>query len=179
MNKCELCQIQFRPKIKTNKNKFCSLKCYWLSKKGKKHTLEVALKRANTLKRIGLYNWSKETLEKRTNSLRGKKRTGQAYQNIINGIAIAQGYKSYADMPKIRNQDFRGTNWKTIRKQTIKRDGDKCIECGKTKNLQVHHIIPWRQTKDNSFNNLITLCISCHQRKERTQQKTPLFGRSV
>lgn len=42
-----------------------------------------------------------------------------------------------------------------------------CAFCGTTKNVQIHHIIPYRITKDNSINNLIPLCPKHHITIER------------
>ena len=38
--------------------------------------------------------------------------------------------------------------------------------CGCGQHLQVHHIIPFRLTRDNSQTNLIPLCRACHKRVE-------------
>ena len=57
---------------------------------------------------------------------------------------------------------YRGKGWKSIRTQIIRRDGCKCQLCENTKQLEVHHIVPYRETQDNSFENLITLCRPCH-----------------
>ena len=69
----------------------------------------------------------------------------------------------------------RGKGWKRIRKQVRKRDNNTCQHCGITKydigkELDVHHIIPYRKFDNsdeaNDFDNLITLCPSCHHREE-------------
>lgn len=57
---------------------------------------------------------------------------------------------------------YRGPGWNGIREQVKRRDKYTCQKCGSKENLQVHHIIPYRETKDNSFVNLITLCATCH-----------------
>ncbi len=41
-----------------------------------------------------------------------------------------------------------------------------CGRCGTVKELQVHHIIPFRITFDNSQSNLIPLCVKCHKTVE-------------
>jgi hypothetical protein len=64
--------------------------------------------------------------------------------------------------PRIRG---RGSRWKTIRKSAL-RLTPFCACCGKTRHLQVHHIIPFRLTRDNSPTNLIPLCRACHRRVE-------------
>lgn len=61
---------------------------------------------------------------------------------------------------------YRGKGWVGIREQVKRRDGKKCRRCGSKKQLQVHHIIPYRKTQDNSLDNLVTLCASCHMAVE-------------
>lgn len=41
-----------------------------------------------------------------------------------------------------------------------------CAVCGTLKNIHIHHILPYRYTEDNSRENLIPLCASCHRRIE-------------
>lgn len=38
-----------------------------------------------------------------------------------------------------------------------------CAMCGTTKRIQIHHIIPFRYTQDNSLSNLIPLCVAHHR----------------
>lgn len=64
--------------------------------------------------------------------------------------------------PRLRG---RGSRWNTIRKGAL-RQTPFCACCGKTRHLQVHHIIPFRLTRDNSRTNLIPLCRACHKRVE-------------
>lgn len=56
----------------------------------------------------------------------------------------------------------RGSRWKSIRESVLKKFG-VCAVCGTTKNLQVHHIVPFRLTFDNSESNLIPLCVKHHK----------------
>lgn len=76
------------------------------------------------------------------------------------------------DSPVYINKNYSNTRWKDLRLNILKRDNWTCqnIDCGKNyrngkKRLHVHHIIPYKKTKDNSESNLITLCISCHKSK--------------
>lgn len=66
---------------------------------------------------------------------------------------------------------WRGKEWDTLKKKIRERDHDCCVNCGLTNDenikkfgapLQVDHIIPYRETKDNSMGNLQTLCNKCH-----------------
>ena len=64
--------------------------------------------------------------------------------------------------PRIRG---RGSRWNAIRRVALWQT-PFCACCGKTQHLQVHHIIPFRLTRDNSQTNLIPLCRACHKRVE-------------
>ncbi|HRF70086.1 MAG TPA: HNH endonuclease [Candidatus Pelethenecus sp.] len=62
---------------------------------------------------------------------------------------------------------FRGRNeWKEWRKSVYERDGYKCLDCGSSKELEPHHIIPLRVDKLLVFEitNGVTLCRQCHQK---------------
>jgi 5-methylcytosine-specific restriction endonuclease McrA len=55
-------------------------------------------------------------------------------------------------------------NWKTISQEVRNRD-QKCMNCGSTVGLQTHHNIPLSRGGLNIQANLITLCVSCHNKK--------------
>lgn len=62
------------------------------------------------------------------------------------------------------NFDFGGN-----RAAVLARDGGVCRKCGATDMLHVHHIDGWgmgfaRELRNNSLDNLITLCKVCHAR---------------
>jgi hypothetical protein len=59
----------------------------------------------------------------------------------------------------------RGSRWVKHRLEALKKT-PFCGRCGTLKNLQVHHIIPFRITFDNSQSNLIPLCVKCHKTVE-------------
>jgi len=56
----------------------------------------------------------------------------------------------------------RGSQWKKTRNKVVSKF-PFCAVCGTTKNIQVHHIIPFRITFDNSIKNLIPLCTKHHK----------------
>jgi 5-methylcytosine-specific restriction endonuclease McrA len=68
-----------------------------------------------------------------------------------------------------KKTSYRGEGWGETRRRVYERDNWSCaicgVKCGKKK-IQCHHIVPFRISKDNSDENLITLCISCHGRIE-------------
>ncbi len=47
--------------------------------------------------------------------------------------------------------------------QVLRRDGCRCQSCGTRTNLQVHHIQLRSQSGDDAEQNLITLCVNCHE----------------
>lgn len=63
--------------------------------------------------------------------------------------------------------------WNFVRDRILKRDNYTCRICGRKvdeitsksmSKLTVHHIKPWHIYKDNSDENLITVCSKCHAR---------------
>lgn len=73
--------------------------------------------------------------------------------------------------------------WHEVRVEARKRDDAMCQNCGMTEeehinkyglSLDVHHINPYRQSKDNTLENLITLCKKCHRKIEHTEKRAIL-----
>jgi transposase len=74
-----------------------------------------------------------------------------------------------------------GPGWTRDKKETVReRDGRQCVDCGMSDNehrdaygctLHVHHIIPARTASNpavyNARRNLVTLCASCHEHREK------------
>ena len=60
-----------------------------------------------------------------------------------------------------------GKDWPKIRKRITLRDGGRCRICGSTKNLHIHHIIPWKISHSNEDLNLVTVCRKCHPKIEK------------
>ena len=64
----------------------------------------------------------------------------------------------------------RSSKWKKVRKEFLKKNS-KCVVCGSTKKLEVHHKVPFSVSSDLELEekNLIVLCengrfrgINCH-----------------
>ena len=84
---------------------------------------------------------------------------------------------SYEDLLKTEE-------WREKRQKILNRDNNKCVYCGKTHNLQVHHkyyskypngfrVYPWNYPDDA----LITLCDECHK-KVHNKKKIKTYYRS-
>jgi hypothetical protein len=56
-----------------------------------------------------------------------------------------------------------------IRRAVLVEAGHRCaIPTCRATTTEVAHIVPWSQTQDNSFENLIALCPNCHSRFDQT-----------
>lgn len=55
--------------------------------------------------------------------------------------------------------------WERNRLAALERDGHRCVECGSTKYLHVHHLTPWEpaQGDPHALDNLATLCAQHHR----------------
>jgi 5-methylcytosine-specific restriction endonuclease McrA len=56
--------------------------------------------------------------------------------------------------------------WQKLRRVARLRDGNRCVACGSTKRLSVHHAVPG----SNLLDDLVTLCSRCHSREHRRMQ---------
>lgn len=82
-------------------------------------------------------------------------RTGQDSPNWRGGKSIYDAVK----------KQFHGPSWQTRRKYHRQQEPE-CHICGTTEKLNVHHIIPIMSGGTNDKWNLMTLCVSCHNRAE-------------
>lgn len=53
--------------------------------------------------------------------------------------------------------------WKAKRKRILERDEHKCLLCGNTKKLHVHHIEYTGKAWEAPDDDLVTLCAACHK----------------
>lgn len=51
------------------------------------------------------------------------------------------------------------------RKNILKRDNHRCQYCGATTNLTIDHIIPKSRGGEETWENLVTACIKCNNKK--------------
>ena len=50
-----------------------------------------------------------------------------------------------------------------LHQQVLRRDGWRCQQCGRSENLEVHHLQPRSRLGDDASENLITRCSECHR----------------
>jgi len=115
------------------------------------------------------------------------KRKGKTYEEIF-GVERAKQIKEKLSLAHMGDKSvlWKGgvsenyknrvseRRWNEIRKIVYKRDNWQCQICGKHchDDIQCHHIIPFVESKDDSLDNLITLCKSHHAKIERSCNKS-------
>ena len=53
-------------------------------------------------------------------------------------------------------------SYENLRQRVLRRDGWRCQSCGTMSNLEVHHLQFRSHAGEDSEQNLITLCSTCH-----------------
>jgi hypothetical protein len=155
---CLFCNKEFI--FRGTKRKYCCHSCSSMASRGHKD--------------------SKETRTKRSLSLVGHPVAKRSRDKLMEYIRTYGPWNKGKLNPKIsgkNHHNWRGgvTNetkrriglidWILVRNSVFNRDGYRCRCCGKGCNngkLHCHHQIPYRISKDNSLNNLISLCNKCH-----------------
>ena len=74
--------------------------------------------------------------------------------------------KKVSDDKKQHAKELASPKWKKKREEVFERYGKQCVECGSTKNIQVHHLIyrKGHHLWEYNVNELIPLCKKCHQK---------------
>lgn len=95
-----------------------------------------------------------------------------AYDSIADKLGILERYglikrseksiqvfKFWEDL-----HDRNSVQYKEWRASVFERDGYKCLKCGAKKDIQAHHIKPWKKNKELRYvvSNGETLCRKCH-----------------
>lgn len=56
-----------------------------------------------------------------------------------------------------------------VKKEIRKKYNDKCAHCGSKKSLQFHHIEHFAKGGQNTVDNLLLLCVSCHAEQHKDE----------
>ena len=119
---------------------------------------------------------SEDTKEKFRLSHLGKK---QSRETILKRIKKgSEHYNWQGGITPLTRKRVKGIFWKQIADEIRIRDKNTCQLCGlegNGKKLPVHHKIPFKISKDNSPENLITICQSCHMKAERANGNRPYW----
>jgi len=136
---CQYCKKIFEDNVNRDR-KFCSNNCRQLS--------GVSINTGKTRFKKGIIPWNK------------------GYGDYIKGDKHPRW--RYIDGRSYNKPPYRyGDDWDKIRYLVYLRDNFTCQDCGiKGIGLDIHHKVPFLINRDNSLNNLITLCRSCHMKRE-------------
>lgn len=87
--------------------------------------------------------------------------TNDRYKHMY--IGVCNGAKMYTDS-KMGLDDYIRVSpiWETLREQRLLKDDYHCKRCGTPFNLQVHHVKYPDVWGEESINDLVTLCDTCH-----------------
>ena len=69
----------------------------------------------------------------------------------------------------------RGKDWRRAKAAALRRDNFTCQQCESLNDLEVHHWEPYAISFDNSLENLVTLCRSCHQEKHAEYRREGFY----
>lgn len=166
---CVICNKIFFIRIhRKATNRFCSKKCYRISRKGKDNG------NFKKWRNDGGISWNKGKSIKLNNALEIWRKNGG--KNYWKG-------KKRLDMTREKNPAWRGgtsterdkfhtsLEWKNLRNQVFQRDDYRCMDCGERGGkLEVDHLYQWSlyPRLRLEINNLQTVCKRCHL--ERTKQ---------
>lgn len=127
---------------------------------------------------IVFYAWYKRAIDR----LKDPDKQLSAYQMIFNyafkGIVpdkttscdeVLLLFESVKDSIDESKSGRNSQGYKCFRKRVLERDGYTCRHCGSTKDLHVHHILPYAYYPEERINidNGITLCKTCHYKEHR------------
>lgn len=203
---CEKEIIKYKFAIKSGHGKYCSKPCYnkgcklgiSVRKGGFKHSRSKGLKYnvVNSLKTGRYKECEREGCNNTFYVTPSKEETGKGKYCCRRCFEIAHSEKmsgkknpAYKNGSTFDKRSWRGSDWDRVRKTVYERDKWECQVChtkctgvreknsGKTL-VQCHHIENYTGNEvDNSIDNLITLCASCHTKIH--QSKNPSHWKRV
>lgn len=79
------------------------------------------------------------------------------------------------------NKKYYAPEWMELRDKALDRDGHKCINCGATRKLNVHHLcyIKGKKVWEVPLWYLVTLCETCHAKEHKKRLKAPPYLESI
>lgn len=128
-----------------------------------------AIKKAS--KSLGITKLSKRAKEIEKRSLRKRLLSGDKdLENMIKLEMLGSGKKKEKEAKKSErisyDEQLKDKKWLSFRKFVLDVRGRKCENCGKTKNLQIHHpkYKPGHMAWEYTCNEVMVLCGECHMK---------------
>ncbi len=158
---CDSCGAIITRRIKLinqSPHHFCNRNCCGNWRSGMPRSEETKQRIADAHKGNSL---SAETKQKIANSLKGRRHSAERRRKLSEAL---KGKYMGPRNHRWKGGEFPyGPFWRTQRKRVRARDNYTCQLCGITEEelehrLSVHHIRPFRESGDNTMENLICLC---------------------
>lgn len=169
---CLICRKEFTG-WKCHKRKFCSNKCVAIHNSSRKHrTSKIEKKCLVCNKKFFIFPSSVKY--KRglycSKSCKAKYENKTGCESRLWKGGISGHYKKNLTKRK----------WDEVRRLIYRRDHYTCQICGKNNiEIHAHHIVPYRVSLDDSLNNLIALCSTCHKKEEYKYYKKLKGGKNA
>lgn len=154
---CQQCSAPFRGRIRSDKppSKFCSRAC-----RDEARRTGVTL----TCRQCG-GSFYRKNYQREWSQERGPFCGMQCYGSWQREHTRGEASPTWG---KESNPSGRSSGrWERNRLAALARDGHRCVECGTTAPLHVHHVVPWEagQADPHALDNLVTLCVLHHRRE--------------
>lgn len=107
---------------------------------------------------------SDEQRSRLSNTVKLSYKEGRVHWNTNNKTPLETRKKISKSLLNVKSPSPKsyGKDWRINRTTRLQIDNYTCQQCGGSNKLEVHHWEPYRFSFDNSIDNLITLCRSCH-----------------
>jgi hypothetical protein len=93
--------------------------------------------------------------------------------NLLRHFGLQQGPRRgernnrYLGGGSPKRRGLSSSEYEHLQQCVFERDHHTCQRCGQVGGrLEMHHVIPYRETQDNSIDNMTTLCAACHHKTE-------------
>ena len=60
---------------------------------------------------------------------------------------------------------LKSDHWKKLRQEVMRRDGFRCVDCGRKNHLQAHHTFYHAELTEHVAADFVTVCFRCHQKR--------------
>lgn len=80
---------------------------------------------------------------------------------VLTGLANLRKFKTVEQFSSTRSRHIP----RNVKQAVWARDGECCVQCQSTENLEYDHIIPFSKGGANTTNNIQLLCLTCNRKK--------------
>jgi 5-methylcytosine-specific restriction endonuclease McrA len=160
---CAGCGTSFPRRVAYPKTKYCSWECFKASRWATVACAECGLQ------------FQKRISEIRKAEVNGHRHMCSRSCRNASTSRLLDGNGSWTPGGKHGPARNRGKDWRHAKAAALARDDKTCQQCGDTEQLEVHHWTPYFVSFDNSLDNLVTLCRTCHNSKHEEYRREGFY----